>query len=102
MTSCDNNIQLDARPAQSENIVSRRILDELILVPTRKTAGEVDSLYTMNEVAAFVWEALDGTSSVREIRDKVVHEFQVDIETATDDLINLLKQLNDIGVVKGF
>ncbi len=98
----DNLVRLDARPKHSEDIVSRRILDELLLVPIRKTAGRVDSIYTMNEVAAFVWENLDGRNSVHDICKKVVQKFQVDIETATEDVINLLVQLSAIAVINGF
>ena len=95
-------INSHSTPDHSGDIVSRRIADELLLVPISRTAGEVGFIYTMNEVAAFVWENLDGKTSVHEICEMIVKEFEVDIETATNDIIELLGQLRDLGVVKGF
>lgn len=80
--------------------MSRRIHDEFLLIPINKTASEVDCLYTMNEVAAFVWEMLDGQTSVSDICIMVEKEFDVDFETAINDVIMLLGQLRDLGVVK--
>ena len=38
------------------NIVSRKIAGEVILVPIRKNVGDLESIYTLNEVAARIWE----------------------------------------------
>ena len=54
------------------SIVSRRIADEVILVPIRRRLGEVECLYTLNEVGARIWELIDGTRRVEEIRDLIV------------------------------
>ncbi len=94
-------IKLNSIPKQSEDIVSRRILDEFLLVPISKTAGDVDSIYTLNEIAAFIWESIDGKLSIENICTRLVEEFDVDIETATRDVLELLRQLKDLGVVSG-
>ena len=46
---------------KDSSIVSRRIADEVILVPIRKKLGEVECLYTLNEAGARIWKLIDGT-----------------------------------------
>lgn len=84
---------------KSEDIVSRTIVDEVILVPIRRRGEDVDSLYTLNEVGARIWESIDGTRQVREIRDLIVAEFDVTGAQAEADLLTLLDQLSQIGAI---
>jgi len=82
------------------NIVSRRIAGEVILVPIRKNAGDLESIYTLNEVAARVWELIDGKREVKEIKDKIIEGFAVTPEEAEKDLIELLEKLEKIQGIK--
>ena len=83
------------------NIVSRKIADEVILVPIRQNVGDLESIYTLNEVAARVWELVDGQKRVEEIRDAIVEEFEVTAEEAEADLVEFLQQLEQVGAVRG-
>jgi len=91
---------LDRRFAQAPSIVSRQIAGESILVPIRQTAGEVESIYTLNEVAARAWELLDGQRRLSEIQDLIVAEFEVGPEEAGADLVEFLQQLERVGAVR--
>lgn len=84
---------------KSGDMVSRKIVDEVILVPVRRRGEDVDSLYTLNEVGARIWESIDGTRQVREIRDLIVAEFDVTGAQAEADLLTLLDQLGQIGAI---
>ena len=53
-------MELDAIFARNEEVVSRTIVDELILVPIRKDVADMETLYTLNEVGARVFELIDG------------------------------------------
>ncbi len=79
-------------------IVCRRVATEIILVPIRHNVREV-GLYTLNEVAAFVWDRLDGTHTVDELAREVVDAFEVDERTAREDIEILLAKLSKIGGV---
>lgn len=59
---------------KDSSIVSRRIADEVILVPIRRRIGEVECLYTLNEAGARIWELIDGTRRVEEFRDLIVSD----------------------------
>ncbi|HSR33879.1 MAG TPA: PqqD family protein [Anaerolineae bacterium] len=91
---------LDKRFAKDPSIVERKIGDEFILVPIRQRAGEVESIYTLNEVAARVWELLDGQRDVASIRDTVVEEFEVGPEEAEIDVVEFVRQLEHAGAVR--
>lgn len=78
---------------KSDSMVFRKIGDELILVPIRQNAGDLDSIYTLNETAAYVWDLIDGQTTVGEIKEKILEEFDVTSEDAERDLQEHLLQL---------
>ncbi len=84
---------------KSDSIVSRKIADEFILVPIRQNVGDLESISTLNEVAASIWELIDGKMKVREIKDKIVEEFEVTPQQAEKDLIEYLHQLKEIEAI---
>ena len=90
---------LQRQYVQAPEFVSRRIADEMLLLPIRKNLGDLESIYTLNEVAARVWELLDGQRTVEAIRDLLVAEFEVTAVTAEADLADLLCQLEQIEAV---
>jgi len=91
---------LDKVYKKSDSIVSRKIADEFILVPIRQNVGDLESISTLNEVAARIWELIDGKMKVREIKDKIIEEFEVTPQQAEKDLVEYIKQLEKIEAVK--
>ena len=94
------NSSLDKFYIKDPSIVSRPVADEYILVPISQSADEVESIYTLNDVAARIWELLDGDHSLVEIRDIIVAEYVVDTAKAQADLQKFLQKLEGIGAVK--
>ena len=90
---------LDTVYKKSDSIVSRKIADEFILVPIRQNVGDLESISTLNEVAARIWELIDGKMKVREIKDKIVEEFEVTPQQAEKDLVEYIKQLKEIEAI---
>ena len=84
---------------KSDGIVSRKIGEECILVPIRQGVGDLQSIYTLNETAARIWDLLDGRAKGREIRDKMTEEFDVTPEEAETDLVHHLKELASIKAI---
>ena len=91
--------RLDQRFEKDGTMVSRRIVDEVILVPVRRKANELDFLYALNEVGARIWELIDGTRPLKEVRDVILREFEVSESEAQRDLLALIEQLQSIGAV---
>jgi hypothetical protein len=84
---------------KSDSIVSRKIADEFILVPIRQNVGDLESIYTLNETAARIWELIDGETKVKNIKEKIIEEFNVTRGEAEKDIIEHLQQLEGIKAI---
>lgn len=82
------------------SIVHRNIAGEAILVPIRSHVADLESIYTLDEVAARIWELIDGQRKVKEIGDAIVEEYEVGPDVAEADLIEFIQQLEAIGGVR--
>ncbi len=81
-------------------MVGRRIGDEYVLVPIVGRGADVDSLFTLSPVAAFIWERLDGTQTGDAILDAILECFDVPRERAEQDYLAFLTQLLSIRAVR--
>lgn len=86
--------------SRNPDIIFRKIADEFILVPIRQKAVDLKSVYTLNEVGAFIWEAIDSSKSVSQIKDQVVQEFDVDARQAQSDVSEILSQLESLSLIQ--
>ena len=94
------SIPLDACYRHDPNIVDRNIAGEVILVPIRNNVGDLESIYTLNETAARMWELLDGERTLAEVRDVIVAEFEVEAAGAEADLLELVEQLVEAEAIR--
>lgn len=85
---------------RSDDVVSRQVGREAVLVPVRASAGTLDFIYTLSPVAARVWALLDGEHSVDAVTLAICDEFDVDAGTARADLEELLADLEGVSLVK--
>ena len=81
-------------------MVARRIRDEVMLVPILNNAADIQSLFTLNETAARVWELIDGNNQEEDIVRTLVAEHEVDPDQAQADLSSLLSELKEIGAIE--
>ena len=88
-----------ARYVKSENVVERRVRGSCILVPLAGEGARIDSLYTLNEMGAWIWERAAAGTPEERIAAGVVEEFDVDADTARGDVGRLLAQLVQIGAL---
>lgn len=82
------------------DIVSRKIADEVILVPIRQNVEDLESIYTLKEVGARIWELIDGKRKIYQIRDTILEEFDVTPQKIEKDLTKYIKELEKIGAIK--
>ncbi|MDO4567886.1 MAG: PqqD family protein [Clostridia bacterium] len=78
---------------------ARRIMGELILVPTGESILEFNGLITMNALGEFIWGLLPEADSVDDIVSRVVEEYEVDERTARADVCEFLDELRARGVL---
>jgi hypothetical protein len=92
--------QLDRRYEKDPSIVHRNIAGETILVPIRRHVADLQSIYTLDEVGARIWELIDGHRSIEEIREAIVAEYEVTPGVAEADLIEFVQQLEAVGGIR--
>lgn len=86
-------------PQRTTNVATRKILDETILVPIRGMVAQRMEIFSLNEVAAFVWKRLDGVTTVGQLVEAVTAEFEVEPELARSDIGDLIEQLRELGLL---
>ncbi len=86
---------------KNPDIVSRTIEDETILMPIYKTSDEINCIYTLNEVAARIWELIDGKRSLAKIEKTLSEEFEATEKELNKELDKFLKELKEIKAIKG-
>jgi len=72
--------------ARVSSVVMRRIGDEVLLVPVSGNLARLQQIYSLNSVGSFIWEQLDGRRSLEEIARMVAESFEVEPETAANDV----------------
>lgn len=100
MTQPTSSSYLDRRYGKNPHIVSRLIGDEFILVPVRHDVADLESIYTLTGTGLRIWELMDERLTGHELRERIVEEFEVGDKEAEEDLVQFLRQLEEInGVV---
>ena len=83
----------------SPSVVTRKTGDEYVLVPVTNNIADMNSVYTLNETGAFIWEQLDGKRNVEEIIKAVTTEYDIDRTTAESDVYSFIKNMNKYLVI---
>ena len=95
-----SSVFLDRVYRRSPKVVGRKIADEFILVPVEEGAGEHDAIYTLNPVAAELWQRLDGKKTLRAIAAGLRKKFNVGRSTVETDVCSFIRVLEKIRVVR--
>ena len=85
--------------SHSPTIVTRKTGNEYVLVPIANNIADMDSVYTLNETGAFIWELIDGKRSVEEIIGMVTREYDTDSATASSDVLLFIDNLKDYLII---
>jgi len=92
-------IQLNSIYRQADNIVTRKVMDETLLVPISGDIASMDEIYTLNDTGAFIWQALDGKSSLAEIGEQLAKSFDAEYSVVETDLLEIIGELAEAGLV---
>jgi hypothetical protein len=91
----DYRLSLDTRVVADKGHVSADVGGELVMLSL-----ETGEYYGMNEVAARIWALIQTEMSVLAVRDQLLRDYEdVTPERCTADLLSVLSQLIDWGVV---
>ncbi len=83
----------------SASVVTRKTGNEYVLVPIANNIADMNSVYTLNESGAFIWEQIDGKKSVEDIIDAMTKEYDVSTETASKDIFIFIDNMSKYLIV---
>lgn len=92
-------INLKSVPRRSESIVTRKTGNEYVLVPVTDNIADMNSVYTLNDSGAFIWELIDGKRSIEEMIEALVSRYDTDRETAGEDLLSFIGKMSEYLVI---
>lgn len=81
------------RYRRNQQIVSRKIEGELIIVPIRRGVGDLNSLYTLNPVGSVLWDFMSEGHTIAEMVERICDEFEVTAAQARQDIEVFLDSL---------
>lgn len=81
-----------------QELVYREILGEHILIPV-SGASDKNGLFVMTELGAFIWNLIKDEKNQDEILKCILDEYDVEEETAKNDLEEFLVSLRDYGII---
>ena len=83
-----------------ENLVTREIVGETIIVPISGQLADLQQVYSLNATGGFVWSHLDGSTSLEIIHKAVIASFKVRKNDAWTDLAELVSDLDEAGLIE--
>ena len=78
---------------KEDRIVSRFIAGETILVPIRGELADMQRIFVLDEVGEYIWKRMDGVTSLAEIRDGILADFEVEKDRADSDVEEFIGEL---------
>jgi hypothetical protein len=90
----------DRRPKKSVNVVSRIVADEAIVVPIRRGAADMDSIFTFNNSGTALWSMVEANRSSVEMSEYLQREYGLSAEQAMADTQAFLEDLAEAGLIE--
>jgi len=85
---------------KKSDLVTRDFSGETIIVPVEGHVGDLDAIYTLNEVGSTIWALIDGQTSVDKIVAAVCEQYDTTREEARQDVIELIDSLEAAGLIR--
>ena len=84
---------------RSDTVVSRVIAGETLIVPICKGVGDLASIYSLNQVATTIWDAISHPRSKNEIVQVIAREFEAESAQIERDVEAFLVEMESAGLV---
>ncbi|MGA7841288.1 MAG: PqqD family protein [Candidatus Acidiferrales bacterium] len=88
------------RVRRSSNVVSRVVADEAIVVPIRRGAADLDSIYTFNESGTKLWSMIENGLDAAALASYLQAEYGLSQTEALVDAEAFVKDLTQEGLVE--
>jgi len=93
MTLVPNASDRKKKFERSQDLVSRSVAGETLIVPVRGGVGDLNSIYTLRNVSQLIWQLIGEGLSFGEMLDRIMLEYEVTVEQAEQDLDHFLEEM---------
>jgi hypothetical protein len=88
------------RYQRNPELIFRKIVDEAVLVPIHQNVANMDCIYTLNDVGAFIWDVLQQPASLEDLVKDLLQEYDADPDVLKADLSRFLSEMQSIGALE--
>jgi len=81
-----NGTELNGNYQTDEDVLARKIAGEVLLVPIRGKLADMQRIFSLNTMAEFIWNRLDGKTTLKQIHQQILAKYDVSETTADNDL----------------
>ncbi|MBT3386838.1 MAG: PqqD family protein [Desulfobacula sp.] len=82
----------------SDQVITRKIEDDLIIVPLNDGIGDLDAeMFSLNVTGIAIWEKLDGTKSLDTVIAETAKDFNISFDHIKEDVVELVEKLLKLG-----
>jgi len=85
--------------SHSPGIVTKKTGDEYVLIPVANNIADMNSVYTLNESGAFIWELIDGKRNVEVIINTLTEEYDIDYDSASKDVFSFINNMSNYLII---
>lgn len=83
-----------------EGFLLREVAGNFVVIAVGEEAVDFNSIVTINEIGAFIWDRINEGKGEEEIADSIIGEYSVDRDTALRDTRDFIGQLADAGIIE--
>jgi hypothetical protein len=84
----------------NEGFALRKVCDENVIVAFGRKNIDFSKVISLNESAAYLWNAVVGREfTSQEMADLLCKEYDVDAETALNDVTEMLESWKSVGLI---
>ncbi len=90
---------LDKIYVKNSSVVTRKIADQIVLIPAEQKDNDAGSIFSLNDMAAGIWVQIDGKTPLTVIKDRIVKTFEAGFEKIEKDLLDFVSQLEKLNMI---
>lgn len=80
---------------RKESTISSQLDDDLVMVDIEK-----GKYFSLNSVATRIWELLDTPSTIQEVCEKLIEEYEISLEQCQIEVENHISEMVELGLVQ--
>ena len=84
---------------KGDDVVTRKIAGELFIVPVSGNLANMQRMFALSPVGAYIWTLVDGHRTLSDLRDTVLHTYDVEKSKAESDIREFVADVLGAGLI---